>query len=105
MRKSKLESPQLKLEVLERVFWGENQRAIAKRLDVSPSTICRFLKREDTQLLMESYHFLLLQSCLKRAAENIISLVNGYQTTIDPIKREHGFQASMKIFELAMGLK
>ena len=47
MKKSKLDTPHIKQEVVKRLAVGESQRSIAMDVGVDHSRISRFIRRED----------------------------------------------------------
>ena len=74
MKKSKLDRPHVKKEVIRRVASGESQRSIAKDVGVNPSQVSRFLKRENIKPFIEEEQIRLLE-IVPGAVENVKQLV------------------------------
>ena len=73
-RKSKLETPHIKAQVVKRLAVGEPQEAIAKDFGIHQSQVSRFASREDIRAAIDDAQKQLLE-CIPDAVENIKNLV------------------------------
>ena len=64
MKKSKLDNPHIKQEVVKRLAVGESQNAIAQDFGLNKSQVCRFAKREDIRPFIEQEQMNLLEASL-----------------------------------------
>ena len=76
MRKSKLDNPHIKQQVVKRLAVGECSASIAKDVGLHRSQIYRFTKREDVKALIEQEQLKLLE-VVPDAVENVKELVRG----------------------------
>lgn len=74
MRKSKLDIPHIKQEVVKRLAVGESPNSIAKDVELHPSQIYRFAKKEDVKPFIEEEQMKLLE-VVPDAVENVKDLV------------------------------
>jgi hypothetical protein len=77
MRKSKLDTPHVKKEVIQ-LATGESQSSIAQDIGVNRSQVSRFARREDDKPFLEQELMKLLEA-VRDAVENIKKLVMGMQ--------------------------
>lgn len=92
---------------------GKTMKQIADDLgDISVSGVSNALRRQPVKALIEELRSRLIEEALSQSVENVKALIDGYQ---DPIaktangktppealqKREHGFNACLKIMEAA----
>ncbi len=100
MRKSKLDHPPIKQEVVKRLAVGEKPKSIAKDVGLSVSQIYRFGKREDIKPLIEQEQMRVLEG-LPDVVENMISLVRGMGKAKDPGERRLCYEASREVLKIA----
>ena len=74
MRKSKLDHPPIKQEVVKRLAVGERPKSIAKDVGLSHSQVYRYSRREDIKALIEQEQRSLVE-VVPDAVENVKSLV------------------------------
>ena len=74
MKKSKLDTPHIKTEVVKRLAVGESQSSISKDVGLHRSQISRFANREDIKRLVEQEQIRLLDA-LPDAVNNTKKLV------------------------------
>ncbi len=74
MRKSKLEIPHIKEQVIKRLAVGENKKSIAKDVGLHRSQISRFANREDIKSFIEQEQMKLVEF-VPDAVENVKELV------------------------------
>ena len=75
MRKSKLDTPHIKQQVVKRLAVGERPKSIAKDVGLHHSQIYRFARREDIRVLIEQEQLKLLEA-MPDAVENVRMLAN-----------------------------
>ena len=95
MRKSKLDHPCIKKEVVKRLAVGEKPKSIAKDVGLSQSQIYRFENREDIKALIEQEHKNLVEA-VPDAVQNVKELVREMKTIPkkDLKRRELSYKAS-----------
>ncbi len=102
MKKSRLDTPDLKVKLFEQIIMGErSQGAIARDLKVSPSALCRFLRQPNIKEQIEMLKMEVIRVCIESTVKNISHIIENYQTTSDFQTREHGFRASMRVLEIS----
>ena len=74
MKKSKLDAPHIKKQVVTSLAVGKSQSRIAKDIGISQSQVSRFAKREDIQAFIEEEQKKLLE-VVPDSVENIKGLV------------------------------
>lgn len=74
MKKTKLDLPQVKEDVIRRLAAGESQTSIAGSIGVDKSQICRFANREDIRAFIEQEQMKLVEA-VPDAVENVKGLV------------------------------
>ena len=74
MKKSKLDSPHIKAEVIKRIAVGESQSRIAGDVGLHRSQVSRFARREDIKPFIEQEQLKLLEA-VPDAVENLTGLV------------------------------
>jgi hypothetical protein len=74
VRRSKLDNPHIKKEVVQRLAVGDRPKSIAKDVGLSSSQIYRFAKREDIKPFIEQEQIKLLE-VVPDAVENVKELV------------------------------
>ena len=74
MKKSKLDTPHIRSEVVRRLAVGENKAAIAQDFGLHRSQVSRFAKREDIRPFIEAEQLKLLEA-VPDAVENVKELV------------------------------
>jgi hypothetical protein len=74
VRKSKLDTPHIKKNVVQRLAVGESQRSIAKGVGIDHSQISRFSNREDIRAFIEEEQMKLVE-VVPDAVENVKGLV------------------------------
>ena len=70
MKKSKLDTPHIRQEVMKRLAVGENKAAIARDLGLHRSDVSRFAKREDILPLIQHEQMKLVEA-VPDAVENV----------------------------------
>ena len=95
MKKSKLDNPHIKQEVVKRVAVGESQRSIAQDVGINPSQISRFTRREDIRPFIEREQMKLAE-VVPDAVENVKELVKEMKKIPkkDVKRRELSYKAS-----------
>jgi len=78
LKKSKLETPHIKAQVVKRLAVGEPQEAIAKDFGIHQSSVSRFCAREDIRAAIDEAQNQLLE-CIPDAVENVKSLVREFK--------------------------
>jgi hypothetical protein len=98
MKKSKLEA--IRSMVSQEIASGASQRQLAVKLGVFPSSVCRFVNKEEVKDLIEreKLHFV---EALPNAVDNIVALVAGFRyLPPDNVKgREMAFRANKLVLE------
>jgi len=74
VKKSKLDSPPIKKEVIQRLAVGESQERIARDVGLHQSQISRFVGREDVKPFIEQEQMRLLEA-VPEAVQNVKELV------------------------------
>ncbi len=72
---------------------------IAKKIGCDPSTVYRNLSDEKIRLKVEYCRNLIVNESYQKAAENVNNAIQEYSTTADPIKKNHGYDASKRVLE------
>ena len=100
MRKSHLDTPHVKSEIVKRLAVGESQNSIAKQVGLDQSSVCRFANREDIRELIEHEQGRLLE-VVPDAVQNIKDLVLDMKNIPkDDIKqRELAYKASKDVLK------
>jgi hypothetical protein len=100
VRKSKLEPPHVKQEIVKRLASGESQYSIAKEVGLNRSTVCRFANRGDIRRLIEQEQRKLIE-VVPDAVENVKSLVREMkEIPQEEIKRrELSYKASKDVLK------
>ncbi len=100
MRKSKLDTPHIKKELLKRLAVGESQNCIAKSVGLDQSQVSRFANRGDIRAFIEQEQKRLLDA-VPDAVENVKSLVREFKDI--PVKetkrRELSYKASADVMK------
>ena len=96
MKKSKLDTPHIRQEVVRRLAVGENKAAIARDFGVHKSQVCRFAKREDIRPFIEQEQMKLVE-VVPDAVENVKELVKEMKEIPkgDTKRRELSYRASL----------
>jgi len=102
VRRSKLDNPHIKKEVVQRLAVGERPKSIAKDVGLHPSQIYRFAKREDIKPFIEQEQIRLLE-VVPDAVENVKELVREMKDIPkEEIKRrELSYKASLDTLKAA----
>ena len=74
MKRSKLDAPHIKAQVVRQLASGESQNSISKEVGLNQSSVCRFANREDIIRLIEEEQARLLQ-VVPDAVQNMKDLV------------------------------
>jgi hypothetical protein len=100
VRKSKLEPPHVKQEIVKRLASGESQYSIAKEVGLNRSTVCRFANRGDIRRLIEQEQRKLIE-VVPDAVENVKSLVREMKEIPeeDTKRRELSYKASKDVLK------
>lgn len=85
----------VKKQIAELRATGKSIRKIAEVVPPSPSTVCRILKQEDVQELVEHEQAIFLQA-LPNARQNIQSLIENYATLSDK-EKDLAWKSSMEM--------
>lgn len=104
MKKSKLDSPPVKAEVVKRLAAGESQSSIAEGVGLHRSQLCRFANRQDIKEFIEQEQLRLLE-VVPDAVENQMELVREMKN-IPPKetkRRELAYKASQDVLK-AVGI-
>ena len=72
----KLDNPQTRVEVIQRLSCGESQHSIAKLIGIDQSGISRFASKEEIKRLIEQERFRLVE-VVPDAVQNVKDLVVG----------------------------
>lgn len=104
MRKSKLELPHIKKQVIGDIVAGKSQSEVAREVELHPSQVCRFLKKEDVQELIEQESLRLLEA-VPDAVQNVKDLVYGMKSIPkkDTKRQELAYKATSDVLK-AVGL-
>jgi hypothetical protein len=104
VKKSKLDKPGIKQEVIKRLAVGESQRGIAKDVGVDPSQVSRFARREDIKPFIEQEQMKLVE-VVPDAVENVKELVKEMKNIPkkDIKRRELSYKASLETLK-AVGI-
>ena len=96
MKKSKLDKPGIKQEVIKRLAVRESQRDIAKDVGIDHSQVSRFARREDIKPFIEQEQMKLVE-VVPDAVENVKELVREMPTIPkkDVKRRELSYKASL----------
>jgi len=102
MRKSKLDNPHIKQEVIQRLAIGESQGSIAKDVGLHQSQISRFVNRDDVKPFIEKEQLRLLEA-LPDAVDNVKGLVREMPKIPkkDTKRRELSYKASLDVMKSA----
>lgn len=100
MKKSKLDTPHIKEQVVKQLAVGESQNSIAREMGLHQSQISRFANREDIKALIEQEQRRLLE-VVPDAVENVKSLVREMKTIPkkDIKSRELSYKASKDVLK------
>ena len=104
MKRSKLDSPPVKAEVVKRLAAGESQSRIAEDVGLHRSQVSRFAKREDIQEFIKQEQIRLVE-VVPDAVENVMGLVREMKD-IPPKetkRRELAYKASQDVLK-AVGI-
>ena len=74
MKRSKLDTPHIKAQVVRQIASGGSQNSIAKEVGLNQSSVCRFANREDIIRLIEEEQARLLE-VVPDAVQNMKDLV------------------------------
>ena len=85
MKKSKLDRPPTKVEVIKRLAVGESQSSIAEEVGLNRSAVNRFAKREDIRPFIEREQMKLVEA-VPDAVENVKELVRDMKNI--PLKEQ-----------------
>ncbi len=100
MRKSKLDTPHIKKEVIKRLAVGESQSSIANSVGLDQSQVSRFSSREDIRAFIEEEQKKLLE-VVPDAVGNVMSLVREMKVipAKDTKRRELSYKASADVLK------
>ena len=100
MKKSKLDAPHIKTEVVKRLAVGESQSSISKAVGLHRSQVSRFANREDIQAFIEQEQKRLLE-VVPDAVENVKRLVREMKKIPkkENKRRELSFKASSDVLK------
>jgi len=100
MRKSKLDTPHIKKEVIKRLAVGESQSSIANSVGLDQSQVSRFSSREDIRAFIEEEQKKLLE-VVPDAVGNVMSLVREMKDipAKDTKRRELSYKASTDVLK------
>ena len=100
MRRSKLDTPHIKKEVIKRLAVGEPQNSVAKDVGLDQSQVSRFSRREDIQAFIEQEQKRLLD-VVPDAVENVMSLVREFKNipAKETKRRELSYKASTDVLK------
>ena len=100
MRKSKLDYPHIKQEVVKRLAVGEKPKSISRDVGLSQSQVYRFARREDIRALIEQEHMKLMVH-VPDAVKKVGSLVEGMGKAKDKDERRLCYEASREVLKIA----
>jgi predicted transcriptional regulator len=100
MRKSKLDTPHIRKQVVKELVTGKSQNKIAKEIGLHQSQISRWSNKEDIRILIEQEQERLLEA-VPDAVENVKSLVREMKTIPkkDIKRRELSYKASKDVLK------
>jgi hypothetical protein len=101
-RKSKLDTPHIKEEVVKRLAAGESQSSIARRVGLDQSQISRFANKAEIKPFVEEEQMRLLES-VPDAVQNIKDLVSEMSSIpkAETKRRELSYKASKELLRSA----
>jgi hypothetical protein len=104
MKRSKLDLPHIKKDVIRRLAVGESQGSIAKGVGLSQSQISRFANREDIKPLIENEQMRLIEK-VPDAVDYVKSLIprKGQRGSLDIKEKELAYKASHDVLK-AVGI-
>ena len=104
MKRSKLDIPHIKKDVIRRLAVGESQGSIAKGVGLSQSQISRFARREDIKPLIENEQMRLIEK-VPDAVDYVKSLIprNGKSAGMGIKEKELAYKASHDVLK-AVGI-
>ena len=104
MKKSKLDRPPVKAEVIKRLATGESQSSIAEEVGLNRSAVNRFAKREDIKPFIEREQMKLVEA-VPDAVENVKELVREMRNipSKETKRRELSYKASNDLLK-AVGI-
>ena len=104
MKKSKLDRPPTKVEVIKRLAVGESQSSIAGEIGLHRSQVSRFAKREDIKPFIEREQMKLVEA-VPDAVENVKELVREMKNipSKENKRRELSYKASQDVLK-AVGI-
>jgi hypothetical protein len=104
MKRSKLDIPHIKKDVIRRIAIGESQGSITKRVGLSQSQISRFARREDIKPFIEREQMRLVK-VVPDAVEYVKSLIpkEGKSASMDIKENESAYKASQGVLK-AVGI-
>ena len=104
VKKSKLDRPHIKKQVIQRLALGESQMSIAKDVGLDRSQVSRFARREDVKALIKEQG-LKLAEAVPDAVENVKQLVREMSNIPkkDIKRRELSYKASHDVLK-AVGI-
>ncbi len=96
MKKSKLDNPHIRQEVVKRLAVGESKAAIARDFGLHRSSVSRFAKREDIRPFIEQEQMKLVEA-VPDAVENVKELIREMKDIPkgDTKRRELSYRASL----------
>jgi len=100
VRKSKLDHPHIKQEVVKRLAVGEKPKSIAEDVGLHHSQVYRFASREDIKALIEQEQMKRLEG-MPDAVENMMSLVEGMEKAKDKDERRLCYEAIREVLKVA----
>lgn len=102
MKKSRLDLPHIKHEVINRLVVGESQRSVAKSIGIDHSQISRFIRREDVKPFLEKEQMRLLEA-VPDAVENVMETVREMKhiPKKETKRRELAYKASTDVLKSA----
>ena len=100
MKKSKLDRPPVKAEVINRLATGECQSSIAEEVGLNRSAVNRFAKREDIRPFIEREQMKLVEA-VPDAVENVKELVREMRNipSKENKRRELSYKASQDVLK------
>jgi len=100
MKKSKLDTPHIKAQVVRQLASGESQNSISKEVGLNQSSVCRFANREDIIRLIEQEQARLL-GVVPDAVQNMKDLVTEMPNIPkkDVKRRELSYKASKDVLK------
>jgi transcriptional regulator with XRE-family HTH domain len=104
MKRSKLDIPHIKKDVIRRIAIGESQGSIAKRVGLSQSQISRFANREDIKPFIENEQMKLIEK-VPDAVDYVKCLIpkDGQSASMDIKEKELAYKASHDVLK-AVGI-